>query len=148
MIHRFKNKTNLNDLEQVMAIAEEYQRNCAELSVLPNVEGFCASLGISRDWLYQFLESHDETESARYIDVLRHVWASNRQSLAETEDINPAAAIFVLKNSGMNFADKCDYQVMAKTEQPWERRPPWAYGMSDDEYAKKLLESIPDDSEE
>lgn len=146
-----KDRIDISDTEALSERAAEYIDACQTAGIVPNLEGFCCLCGFSRAWLYQYLKEHPETKSARLVDGLRLGWASLRMSLAETKILDPASTIFILKNSGLNFADKTEYEV-TQTENNDPFRPSWAVGLPDDVYRKQLMERIeaefPEDEEE
>lgn len=130
-------RTDLHDLSAVKEVSERYIHRCAEASILPNFEGLCASLGISRKWGYEYCRLHEEDKTAQYLNNLRLSMASVRMSLSESKVIDNATAIFILKNSGFDFADRIDIQ-------PTEPHNPLK-DLDPIEARRRLIESVPDD---
>lgn len=132
-------KVDLHDLSMVKMMTERYIKRCVELSVIPSFEGLSASLGITRDGVYKFLKRHTGEPTAEFLDNIRLAMAATRMSLAETKILDPATAIFILKNSALGFADRI------AIEEPEDYNP-----MSDlDAVAarERLIAAIPDDDE-
>ena len=73
------------------------------------------------------------------------MWASARMSLAERGILDNAMSIFILKNSGLNFADKHDLEIDMVEK---DTRPAWAHGMSDQKYLDALREEFADLAEQ
>ena len=118
-------KTDLHDLSAVKEVTKNYIQKCAEASILPNFEGLSAALGISRKWAYEFCRKHETDPTAEYLNNLRLSMASLRMSLSESKVIDNATAIFILKNSGFDFADRIDIQPTA-AENPFKELDPVA----------------------
>lgn len=130
---RSTDRVDIADVEAVETAAKKYIADCSTAGILPNIEGLCCVLGFSRQWLYQFLKEKPNSESAQFINKLRMAWTSLRISLAERQILSAPTTIFLLKNSGMGFADV----PLDNTETPMQidpNRPEWAYGMSESEY--------------
>ena len=136
-------RTDISDVQAVAEVAERYINDCAMAGLLPNTEGLCCALGLSRAWFYQFLREKASSPSALYLNKLRMAWVSLRISLAERQVLDPAMCIFVLKNSHMGFVNEPD----GNDEMPMQtdpNRPEWAYGMSEAEYAAASRKRIAD----
>ena len=136
-----KDRIDISDLDALTERASAYIDGCQTAGLVPNLEGLSCCCGFSRAWLYQYLKDHRDSESAKFIDRLRLGWASLRMSLAETKVLDPASAIFVLKNSNLGFADKTEYEV-TQTENNDPYRPSWAIGLPEPVYRKRLMEQI------
>lgn len=131
---RSTGRVDISDVEAVEQAAGKYVDDCKTAGILPNLVGLCCILGISRQWMYQYLREKPNSESAQFINKLRMAWTSLRISLAERQILSAPTTIFLLKNSGMGFADV----PLDNTETPMQidpNRPSWAYGMSESEYA-------------
>ena len=140
---RSPDRVDIGDVEAVETAAKKYIADCSTAGILPNIEGLCCVLGFSRQWLYQFLKEKPNSDSAAYINRLRMAWTSLRISLAERQILSAPTTIFLLKNSGMGFADV----PLDNTETPMQidpNRPSWAYGMSESEYAAASRKRIAD----
>lgn len=140
---RSTDRVDIADVEAVETAAKKYIADCSTAGILPNIEGLCCVLGFSRQWLYQFLKEKPNSESAQFINKLRMAWTSLRISLAERQILSAPTTIFLLKNSGMGFADV----PLDNTEAPIQtdaNRPEWAYGMSESEYAAASRKRIAD----
>lgn len=133
-------KTDLRVLPDVKAVTERYIRRCAEAAILPNFEGLAAALGISRKWAYEFCKKHEDNPTAEYLNNIRLSMASLRMSLAESKVIDNASAIFILKNSGFDFADRIDIQPPAP-ENPLK-------GLDPEAARQRLLDAIPPEDDD
>lgn len=148
---RSPDRVDISDVEAVETAANRYIADCSTAGILPNIEGLCCVLGFSRQWLYKFLREKPNSESAAYINRLRMAWTSLRIGLAERQILSAPTTIFLLKNSGMGFADV----PLDNNEAPVQtdpNRPEWAYGLSDAEYVEEIrkhfegiVEALPDD---
>ena len=111
---------------------------CADVGILPNLEGLAARLGLSRSFVYRYIREHGEKDpTALFLNQTRLSWASARMALAERGVLDTPMSIFILRNSGLNLSNRDDPEV--DVEEKEDNRPAWAYGMSDEEYCKKLL---------
>ena len=137
-----KDRIDISDINALTARATEYINACTSAGIVPNLEGLACCCGFSRAWLYQYLKDHPTDESAIFLDRLRLGWASLRMSLSETKVLDPASTIFVLKNSGLNFTDKQEYEVVQAPECNDPFRPRWAWNLTEEEYHKKVMEDI------
>lgn len=136
-------RTNLSNYEKCVAIADQYMTACAGIGVLPSVEGLCANLGCSRQWFYRYIERNPDSKTAQYFDRLRLSWAAMRMALVERGILEPGGALFILKNSKLGMSDRPEENdVYLQSEEG--RRPSWAFSMTDEEYANRLIEALPD----
>jgi len=138
-------QVNLNDVEAVKLIADEYEKNCEANGFVPNFSGLCACLGVSRSGAYAYIQRNGDSPTAQFFDVLRTRWASVREDAMTAGYAETAASIFLLKNSGQGYSDRNELTVEAKPQDPRENRPPWAYHMSEEEYAKAIIAALPDE---
>lgn len=139
LLRKADKKISLEDTESVRQAMTEFIQNCSNVGIVPNIEGLAARLGQSKAWVYKFLQECPEHPSSRLIDQARLLWASARQGLAERGLLDAAMSIFVLKNSGLNFADKHEVDMAVE---PRESRPMWASGLTEDEYRQRIIENI------
>lgn len=141
LLKKASTRTNLNDVEAVQRATEEYVAVCADVGIVPSMEGLAARLGLSRSFVYRFIREHGEDNpTAAYLNQARLSWASARMALAERGMLDSAMSIFVLRNSGLNFSNRDEPEV--DVEEKHNDRPPWAWGMSDEEYLKRVLEEM------
>lgn len=99
-------RVDFHDTEAVRATVERYVRACMSAGVLPNVEGMAAQLGVSRHWVYKFLDKYPDSETARFIDRCRTEWASARIALSERGICDSTITIFLLLNSSLGFTNE------------------------------------------
>ena len=138
---RSTGRVDISDVEAVEQAAGKYVDDCKTAGILPNLVGLCCILGISRQWMYQYLREKPNSESAQFINKLRMAWTSLRISLAERQILSAPTTIFLLKNSGMGFSDvPSDNSETSMQADP--NRPEWAYGMSESEYAEAVRKRI------
>lgn len=144
LLIKAEHRTDLGDIDAVRTVTGEYMRICADTGICPNLEGLAARLGISRARVYRFIKDHPDSETARFLDQARLMWASARMSLCERGFLDPAMSIFILKNSELNFADRHELTVDADPDRN-NGRPAWAQGMSDEQYIGELMQGIPEE---
>ena len=111
LLRKSETKTDLNNLDAVKRVADQYIETCASVGICPAVEGLFAQLGVSRTYGYRFLREHQKSETAEYLNRLRLMWTSTRMALGESRVLDPALTIFILKNSDLGFADKHEIEV-------------------------------------
>lgn len=132
---------DLHDENAVKETLEQYQTACADCGIMPSIEGAAAQLGVSRRWIYAFLEEHADEPSARYIDRKRLEWAACRIALAERGVLDPTTVIFLTLNSSLGFTNKHDLMVETQQNTP--------LGNVSDEEARKIrqkyLDALPDE---
>ncbi len=104
-------KTDLNDITAVQTVAEMLMQNCASIGVLPNFETLAAALGLSRRGLYRHLENHPESETSKYLDRLRTLWAGARQMAMDRGVSDPTTGIFILLNSHLDFSNQHQVEI-------------------------------------
>lgn len=149
MLGKHTTGIDLNDFESVQLVTDEYMKHCADLKITPSIEGLCGAMGLGRSWVYEFIRMHGDTESAKYIDRLRTMWIAGKVALAEKGALDAGMVVFQMKNSALGYSDAQKMEIiMAQNPDPNANRPPWAYGLSDEEYCKKLIEDIPYDDED
>ncbi len=132
-------RVDLYDQDAVERVVDAYVQTCARVGMLPNVEGAAAQLGVSRRWVYEFLEKHPDEPSARYIDRKRTEWASARIALAERGAIDSTMSIFLLLNSSLGFSNKHELSI----EQPDNPLSATAGNLAAAQ--ARILESLPED---
>lgn len=141
-VHRlFMNReyVSLSDFPKVKETATAYIEACENAGFLPNFEGLAGALGISRQYIYLYLSTHPESETGKYLESIRTQWASLRMQLSENKILDPATSIFILKNSGLGFADRIDIA-------PAEPISP-LHDLDAQAASKRILEALPDDDE-
>ena len=100
-------------------------------------------MGLGRSWLYQFIRQHGDTESAKFIDRLRTMWIAGKVALAEKGALDAGMVVFQMKNSNLGYSDAQKMElIVAQNPDPNANRPQWAYGLSEEEYTKKIVEEM------
>ena len=145
LLERAPQKTPLTDVQAVRAVSETYTTRCADIGVLPNLEGLAAALGYSRRGVYDFLERHGNTPTAEFIDRLRTLWAGMRQMAADRGAVDATMSIFVLLNSSLGYSNQHTVEVV----QPRNTLDD-SDGVSLEERKRRIntfIESLPDPEE-
>lgn len=137
-------RTNLHNFQRVVSIADGYMSACAGIGLLPSIEGLAANLGVSRRWVYSFIERNPDSQTARYLDRLRLSWAAMRMALVERGVLEPGGALFILKNSRLGMSDHPEENELAEPDRE-DDRPSWAVGLTDTEYLNRIVAALPDD---
>lgn len=149
MLGKHTTGIDLNDFESVQLVTDEYMKHCADLKITPSIEGLCGCMGLSRPWVYQYLQTHGESESAKFIDRLRTMWIAGKVALAEKGALDAGMVVFQMKNSSLGYSDAQKMEIIvAQNPDPMANRPAWAYGMEESEYVKKMIEALPDPDDE
>lgn len=137
MLIKSPRKIHLSDTDRLMQVTDEYLSRCIRIGVLPTLQGVAAACGVSRRMIYKYLEEHEDTPSADYLERLRSSFTQMRIEAVDKNAAKEVMAIFLLKNSSQGFRDKIDFE-------PIQPQNP----LSDlDAVAarKRLLEGIPDE---
>ncbi len=79
--------------------------------------GFASALGVSRQYLYAYIQRNQNTPTCEYLDRLRSSWASIIAQASLIKASDNATSIFLLKNSGQGLTDKVEVEAVKK-EQP------------------------------
>ena len=141
LLKKADQRTDISDLGAVKAVVEGYIATCARVGICPNLEGVFAQLGISRSYGYRYIRENPDSDTALYLGQIRLMMASARMSLSERGLLDNAMSIFILKNSGLNFADRHELEIDQVDK---DTRPEWARGMSEEKYVQELLAAIPE----
>lgn len=104
-------RVDMRDVDAVRETAARYVKACADASIMPNIEGFCAQLGISRRYFYKYLEEHPDTQTAILLDRIRTQWASARIALAERGVLDSSMVIFLTLNSSLGYTNEHRFVV-------------------------------------
>ncbi len=112
-----RGRVDLNDTDAVHAQAMEYMRACQLAGVFPTMLGFSSALGVSRQYLYAYIQRNREAPTSEYLDRLRSSWAGIIAQASLIKAADNATSIFLLKNSGQGLTDKVEVEAVKK-EQP------------------------------
>ena len=137
-----RGRFNLHDTEAVRAQSMVYMEACKRAGVLPTLMGFSASLGLSRQRIYSFLQENPQSATAELIDQLRSAWAAILAQVALAKQADAPTAIFLLKNAGQGLADKSELELSQK---PQPRGPLDA--VTDPEERRRRIEAAVIDEE-
>lgn len=133
-----REKVDLHDTEAVRLAAADYLQQCAERGTLPNLEGLAFRCGVSRRWVYEFLSKYPESETAKYLDLLRTGMASARISAMDKGAVDVTGSIFVLLNSSLGYSNNHQIELVQPTN------PLDAAAGDAEAIRRKYLEAIPD----
>lgn len=136
MLQKSPDRINLQDINEVKDASDAYLQHCIEHSVLPSFQGLAAFFGVSRMWLYRFLDQHRESLSGKYLEKLRALFSDCRIVAADRGSCPESLTIFLLKNGNEGYADRVELT-------PVEPTNPFA-GLNADDARKRLLMGIPD----
>lgn len=139
MLMKAENKIDLSSLDELKEATSQYLKRCIKIGVLPTFQGLSAACGVSRRYLYKFLQEHEGTPSANYLERLRSSFSQQRLEATDRGDAKEVLTIFLLKNSEQGYRDKVEIE-------PVQPQNP----MSDlDAVAarERLIAAIPDDDE-
>lgn len=133
-----RGKVDLENTEAVRQQAVEFMEACKTAAVFPTMLAFAASLGLSRQRLYAFLQTHPENHpTVELIDGLRTSWAAILAQQGLTRQTSDAVTIFLLKNSGQGLQDKVEIEAAAS-------QGPLGHEVAADKIAMKYAE-LPSD---
>lgn len=141
MLIKAPNKIDLHDTEQLIRVTDEYLSRCIRIGVLPTLQGVAAACGISRRMVYKYLEEHEGTETADYLERLRSAFTQMRIEAVDKNAAKEVMSIFLLKNSSQGFRDKIDFEPI-QPNNPMQ-------DLDAEAARRRLLEAIPmeDDDE-
>lgn len=130
---------DISDPEQVRDRITQYFQHCADNDRKPQIVGMCNWLGISRQALNEW--KNGVTRNATHGDIIKRACAFIEEMWADfmlNGKINPASGIFLSKN-WFDYKDVAD--VVVTPNNPLQ-------GMDADTARKRLVEAVPDDSDE
>lgn len=115
-------KIDLDDAGQVEERIGWYFGHCAEKGIKPSVAGLALALGIDRKSLYDWgNRRRNGSEQADLIKRARDAIICATEFYAQDGKMNPAIAIFLLKNHG-GYTDVQQLTVEAKPQEFEERK--------------------------
>ena len=108
---------DISDPVQVEARLDWYFNHCFDNDMKPTVSGFCNSLGISRNTLFEWRRGRFRGDThqgivVRAYNLLEALWEDYMQN----GKINPVSGIFLGKNN-FGYSDKQEYVVTPNTNQ-------------------------------
>lgn len=130
---------DISDPEQVKQRIGEYFRHCVENDRKPQIVGMCNWLGISRETLSTW--RNGEYRNGTHSDIVKKAVAFIEEMWADfmlNGKINPASGIFLAKN-WYGYKDIAD--VVVTPNNPLQ-------GMDTDTARQRLIEAVPDESDE
>ena len=140
LLEKADTRTNLKNVEDVQRVTAEYINMCADVGIVPILEGLAARLGLSRSYIYRYIRESAETDpTAAFLNSQRLAWASARMALAERGMLDSPMSIFILRNSGLNFSNRDEPEVDVEEQ---DTKPPWLRGLREEEESKRLREYL------
>ena len=130
---------DISDPEQVKQRITEYFQHCAENDRKPQLIGMANWLGVDRSTINSWKRGEYRTEThspiiKKAIDFLEELWVDYMQN----GKVNPGAGIFLGKNL-FGYKDVAD--VVVTPNNPMQ-------GLDANEARKRLIEAVPDESDE
>ena len=113
-----RGKVDLNDTDAVQLQTDEYLRACEMTGTIPTLLGLSASLGISRQRVYKFIQQNERHPTAEFLESFRTAAAAVLAQGALTRTLDNSTSIFLLKNSGQNLADRHETELEVKPYNP------------------------------
>lgn len=110
MLIKSPKKIDLHDTDQLIKVTDEYLSRCIRIGVLPTLQGVAAACGVSRRMIYKYLDEHEGTQSADYLERLRSAFTQMRIEAVDRNAAKEVMSIFLLKNSSQGFRDKIDFE--------------------------------------
>ena len=130
---------DISDPKQVENRIGEYFQHCSDNDRRPQIVGLCNWLGISRDTLNKWVNG--ETRNSTHTDIIKKAYNVMEEMWSDYMQygkISPPTAIFLAKN-WYGYKDVAD--VVVTPNNPLQ-------GMDADTARKRLVEAVPDDSDE
>lgn len=112
-----RGRVDLNNVDEMEAIATAYMTSCKQAGVYPTMLGFAAACGYSRKTIYEYI-NRNTGKSAQYLDNLRSSWAAIIAQMGLARQCSESVSIFLLKNSGQNMADRAEIDIAPKASSP------------------------------
>ncbi len=103
-------KVNLSDFDAVAKAAFRFVSACEKASRPPTFSLLCASLGLSRQRVYEVMRTRRD-RTTEFLSVLQTVFAGLMETALLDRRVSEAGAIFGLKNSGQGYADRTELFV-------------------------------------
>lgn len=139
MLIKSPTKIDLHDIEQLVNVTDEYLSRCIRIGVLPSIQGVAAACGVSRRMIYKYLEEHEGTPSADYLERLRSAFTQMRIEAVDKNAAKEVMSIFLLKNSSQGFRDKIDFE-------PVQPNNPLS-DLDVEAARRRLIEAIPEEDD-
>lgn len=104
-----------DDANQVRERIEWYFKHCAEMELKPSVAGLAVAIGVDRTTLYRWAsgERRNNQTQGYLVKKAINMILYNTEIYAEDGKMNPAIAIFLLKNHG-GYTDQQQITLEAK----------------------------------
>lgn len=114
---------DINDPQQVEERIEWYFNHCGELELKPSVAGLAVAIGVDRRTIYNWANGNTRNNQPHFLLIKRAVEMIlyNLEIYSQDGKMNPAIAIFLLKNHG-GYTDVQQLTVEAKQQEFEERK--------------------------
>ena len=107
-----RGRVDLQDTELVKQVAADYLSRCQQSGSIPTVMALSAALGVSRQWLNRFCAENATHPTARYIEVLKEIFADCLTQAGFGRYVSESLTIFILKNCA-SMADRVELEAVA-----------------------------------
>lgn len=91
-------KVPLSDLERIKTVATGYLRECAAAGSLPSVRGIAARLGVTRQSLYDYRKSHENSAFSKWLEDFSDMCGEVMMQAAVEGTVQAVPAIFIAKS--------------------------------------------------
>ena len=91
-------KIDLENIGLVKAISKQYLRACADSSTFPTMSGLARVMGCSRQALEYWMKNKPTTDTAKWLEIMRDLFADVLSEGALRNNANPVVSIFILKS--------------------------------------------------
>ena len=134
-------KLDFNDVKSVQDRISMYFQLCFEQDMKPGVAGLAYSLGVDRKTLWAWKAGTRRDANAVLVDTIKKAYAFLEllwEQYMQNGKISPPNGIFLGKN---NFGYRDETEVIVTPHNPLQ-------GMDADTARQRLIEAVPDDSDE
>lgn len=116
-------RVDIEDAQQVEDRVKWYFRHCAEKELKPSVAGLAVALDVDRRTLYNWANGETRNTQKHFLTIKRaiNIILYNLEIYSQDGKMNPAIAIFLLKNHG-GYTDVQQLTVEAKQAEFEERK--------------------------
>lgn len=106
-----RGKIDLHNVEVVRQITYQYMSQCSEAGAIPTVMGLAGALGVSRQWLNEYMRANASSATAKFLEVTKEFFADSLTQAALAKHISESVSIFILKNTA-SMSDKMEIEAV------------------------------------
>lgn len=110
-----RGRVNLSNVAEVQEMTYRYMEACQRAKVFPTVMGLSTAFGMSRRRLNKYMADNSESETARFLETVKDVFADVMSNAALFRNADAATTIFILKNCA-GFADRIEIEPVINNE--------------------------------